>query len=677
MKLAIIDTLGLSYTGDTLSSQGLGGSESAVIKIAYELVQLGISVTVFNDCTSDGNQPGTYSGVIYRSVTEAMTTDEIFDVVITSRSLKVYKESWLVARQARHRVLWLHDTFCEYDELLEEYVVQGIIHDIFTLTDWHTSYITTCDHGRKRNFDVLKNHIFQTRNGICASPDRWIDNTQKDRNQFIFNASVTKGMVPLVEKVWPEVKKRIPDAKLTVIGGYYRFREDHGPDQQEYDWRDLVQRNTDITFTGVITQQEISSMLRTAGFMIYPTAFPETFGISTLEAIAHNVPVITCQFGGLEETAIDMASYKIPYTVEPNWSVSWLDESSQVQRFVDLVEYAYHNTYLYQQKQYACNQVKDICTWDTIALQWKQHLVYKSGGFLSIEEYKKVSVINEKVRKVFGRRFINEVEYRHPKTPLYNMINVVTPVYNAENYINKCIESVSAQDYNNYRMFIIDDSSTDNTWQVAKDTIDALPDSIRERFILKRNDVNVGALANQIRVIEGVSGICVLLDGDDWLINKPDVFDRINTLYNNGAEFTYGSCWSVVDNIPLIAQEYPPEVKAQKQYRTYKFNWNMPYTHLRTFKADLFHTVIHDKGYFPFKDGNLEYLKAGGDTALFYELIEVADPDKVVCVNEILYNYNDANPICDYKINSEEQTRNASRVLNSVFPNGLTDLRPL
>lgn len=687
MNIAFVDTLGLTYDGSTLEKRGLGGSESAVIRMAKELVKIGFNVTVYNDCTSDDSNPGVYDGVVYTPIQAAHSPSvPSYDVVVVSRSIVPYEQNWNVCTQAKHKVLWMHDTFCEGDNLIEDLVLQGRISEIFTLTDWHTAYVTHADHGKRRNFDILKNHIFQTRNGIGNMNPGWIDIKAKDPDLFVFNASVTKGMVPLVKDIWPRVKQQFPQAKLKVIGGYYRFRSDHGPDQQEMDWRQMVAEHPEIDFTGVISQQEISEILRKASYMIYPAAFPETFGISTLEALAHNVPLITCRFGALEETAIDIASYKIPYPVEPNWSIPWLNRDMQVEIFVNAVIHAYTNKYLHQQKMYACNQVKDICTWDTIALQWKQHLYKKLGWFLPVDEYRKVKRINAKVRKVFGRRFLNVEELCEDKQPLFNMINVVTPVYNAENYIEHCIRSVAQQDYNNYQMIIIDDCSTDNTVAVVKRTIESLPESIREKFKLVCNEVNQGALANQIKVAEAYSGIIMLLDGDDWLVNDPTIFDMYNNIYNEGAEFTYGSCWSICDSIPLIAQEYPPEVKASKSYRQYKFNWNMPYTHLRTFKGELLHGYIHDNGYWAFKcPATFEWLKAGGDTALFYALIEYADPDKVVCIPEIVYNYNDANPLNDYKVNSEEQTRNANLVLGNVeapvvksaFEPGQFDLRPL
>lgn len=683
MKIAIIDTLGLTYDGSTLTKRGLGGSESAVIRMSQELTKLGFEVTVYNDCTSDDSAVGWYDRVLYKPVEQARSCTNDFDVCVVSRSVKPIAENWEVPTNAKHVVLWMHDTFCEGDDLIEYLVNQGKLNEIFTLSDWHTGYVTHCDHGFRRNFDVLKNHIFQTRNGIGNMNPGWIDVRAKDPDLFVFNASVTKGMVPLVKQIWPRVKQRIPTAKLKIIGGYYKFREAAGPDQQQKDWTEMVaEYGGDIEFTGVITQQEISEILTKASYMIYPAGFPETFGISTLEALAHNVPLITCRFGALEETAIDLASWKINYPIEPNWALSWLNQDTQIAIFVEAVVDAYNNKYLHQQKMYACNQVKDICTWDTVALQWKQHLYKKLGKYMPVEEYRKVSKINHKVRKVFGRRWANPEETFAPRTGTYSTIDVITPVYNAENYIVRCIKSVIAQDYNNYTMYIIDDASTDNTRQVIVEYLETLPDDLRNKVFVTTNYNNRGAVCNQVNMISDQcgDGIVMLLDGDDWLVNDPNIFHMYNNLYNEGAEFTYGSCWSVVDNIPLIAQEYPPEVKANKTYRDYKFNWNMPYTHLRTFRSWLMHSYLHDHGYKAFKDPvTKEWLKAGGDTAVFYAMLEYADPDKVVCVPEIVYNYNDANPLNDYKVNGDEQTKTAQQVLrqSSPFLPGQFDLRPL
>jgi hypothetical protein len=75
-------------------------------------------------------------------------------------------------------------------------------------------------------------------------------------------------------------------------------------------------------------------------------------------------------------------------------------------------------------------------------------------------------------------------------------------------------------------------------------------------------------------------------------------------------------------------------------------------------------------------------------------MIEYADPDKVICISDIMYNYNDANPLNDYKVNAEEQNKTAEQVISAhirqeseriiietLFPAPFTpgqiDLRPL
>ena len=253
MNIAIIDTIGLVYDGTSLTKQGLGGSESAIILISKELVKLGFSVTVFNNCEDDKVSPGIYDGVKFKPILSLQNETTSFDIVISSRTVtplvpekyydwarqqkdnKFYPELFEKLRQqAKLKIIWLHDTFLVGDELLEELVIEGHINEIFTLSDFHTSYITNCQHGKRRMFEVLKSYIFQTRNGIQKYKD-WIDIKNKDHNLFVYNASFTKGMYPLITKIWEPIKQNIPNAKLMVIGGFYRFRKNAPPDKQESD----------------------------------------------------------------------------------------------------------------------------------------------------------------------------------------------------------------------------------------------------------------------------------------------------------------------------------------------------------------------------------------------------------------------------------------------------------
>jgi FkbM family methyltransferase len=675
-SIAIIDVLGLTYDGTTLSNRGLGGSESAVILMSKELAKIGFDVTVFNHCIDRLSAPGVYDGVTYVDHTSLDQQNNYkFDVVISSRSVAPfvpenlypafakeipsrYKE---IVRNAKLKAIWMHDTFCQGDQFLEDLVVAGYVNELFTLSDFHTSYVTTCNHGKRRMFEALKDHIFMTRNGIVLYKEE-VDIAAKNPYLYVYNASVTKGMLPLVNKIWPEFKAKVPQAKLKVIGGYYRFRENAEPDEQEKVWRTMVNdpkySQLGIDFTGIIKQSEIADILSTASFMIYPSAFPETFGISTLESLAYNTPLITTRFGALEETAIEKSCYLIDYAIEPNNVFPTINAAEQEKKFVDLAVWATSNRYLLQQKQYYCNIIKDVCTWDTIAIQWKQHLYKKLNKYLPANEYRHVSKINSRVQEVFNRRFTNKEEKYIPRNTEQPIV-VITPVYNAEQYIAQCIESVITQDYNNWKMIVIDDASSDLTYQTA---LSSIPKQFEDKIVLIRNTENKGAVYNQITAMSEhckETDIVMLLDGDDCLVNDNQIFHFYNNLYDGTTEFSYGSCWSLVDQIPLVAQPYPKKVKESKSYRQHLFNWNMPYTHLRTFLAKL----INDVDDSAFKDETGNWYKAGGDGSVFYTLLENADPEKVKAVQDIVYNYNDINPLNDYKVNGTEQTKNANRII--------------
>lgn len=684
MKIAIIDIIGIPYDGTTVFKQGLGGSESAVTLMSKELASLGFEVTVFNNCI-DHASPGVYDRVTYRHLND-LAQDHYFDVVISSRTVIPFvdpgqydklndRRAWpfhsmnlydRILSRAKMRILWMHDTFCLGDLLIEELALADRITDIFTLSDWHTTYVLNCDHGRRRNFEVLKRKIFITRNG-AYNYNREVDIKAKDPNLFVYNASVTKGMLPLVNHIWPRVKAQIPDAKLKIIGGYYRFSESSEPDQQEKDWRvmaaDPVNAERGIDFTGVIPQLEIAGILSKANFMIYPCAFPETYGISTLESLMYNTPSITCRFGGLEEIAIEKACYLIDYAVEPNNLFQHIDLPSQVDKFVQATVEAYHNKYLHQQKQYYCNIIKDIAGWDSVAKQWRQHMFRKCGVYMPSAQYREVTRINRRLHKIYGRRYHNAVELEDYKSGKEQKIVVISTMYNAEQHIERCIQSVAQQDYDNYHHIIIDDASTDRSMGNAVEAVYKLPRDVFPKFSCIHKDENLGAVRNQVEAIRSImedDAIVIILDGDDSLINDNTLFSYYNSIYDGSTEFTYGSCWSMVDNIPLISQPYPEEVKHRKGYRQHHFNWILPYTHLRTFKKHLINNLTDDL----FQYDTKEWYKAGGDGSIFYALIESADPNKVKCLQDVVYNYNDISPLNDYKVNAEEQNRAARDIVN-------------
>ena len=48
------------------------------------------------------------------------------------------------------------------------------------------------------------------------------------------------------------------------------------------------------------------------------------------------------------------------------------------------------------------------------------------------------------------------------------LVSIVVPIYNTEQYISKCIESLINQTYKNLEIILVDDGSTDNSFNICK-----------------------------------------------------------------------------------------------------------------------------------------------------------------------------------------------------------------
>ena len=672
MKIAILDIIGTKYNGHTLKHEGLGGSESAVIYIGNELHKLGMEVDVYCNV----NSAGVYDGVSYKDVNDINNDTEYnYDVLITSRTLAPYATDVLIdffidtfnqdprkyknlVSGSKHRVLWLHDTFCAGDQFMQDLLADDYYDEIFTLSDWHGTYVSTANHYDSYRYpESFKRKMFHTRNGIKSYIDE-VDLSKKDPNLFVYNASVTKGMIPLLEEVWPRVKDMIPDAKLKVVGGYYNFDEDyHDEFKDKYlDMKDEYNAKYDIEFTGVITQEEVANIMVEATYFLYPNIYPETFGISVTEALNYNTVMIGYNFGALEEIAPDDTSYKVEFHHEYH--------ESSLSNLLNQVSLAYNDDYLRQQKQYACNKYKPFLGWNIVALQWKHHFYKKLDKYMPVEEVWLHRYNISNINKLYKKKSINTDElFEDYSYYTQQKIVVISPFYNAVDYIEEHIKSVANQMYSNYTHYLIDDMSNDGSYEKALEVISNLRDDIKDNIVLIKNDVKKYAVGNQVDVIDmlGCDDIIILLDGDDRLVNDSEIFSFINREYQvDNLMFTYGSCHSMADNIDLIAQPYSKKTKRDRSYRKELFNWGMPYTHLRTFKKSLFDKVDRAN----FMDVNGDYWKAGGDNAMFYPLIEQCGPEEVRCVQRVLVMYNDVNPINDYKVNTAEQNVTKNIIIN-------------
>lgn len=99
------------------------------------------------------------------------------------------------------------------------------------------------------------------------------------------------------------------------------------------------------------------------------------------------------------------------------------------------------------------------------------------------------------------------------------MISVIVPVYNVEDYLHVCLNSVLKQTYGDFEVICIDDASTDSSPEILE--YFTQKDS---RIKILKNDSNRGPGYSRNRGLEIAQGKYIsFLDGDDWL--SPDAFE--------------------------------------------------------------------------------------------------------------------------------------------------------
>ncbi|MFM4719900.1 glycosyltransferase family 2 protein [Aeromonas bivalvium] len=97
----------------------------------------------------------------------------------------------------------------------------------------------------------------------------------------------------------------------------------------------------------------------------------------------------------------------------------------------------------------------------------------------------------------------------------FESVSIIMPAYNAARYIRHSVESVLSQSFDDWRLYIVDDASTDDTANVVAD----IHDDRIEYILLKDN----GGVANARNVgIQSAKGKYIaFLDSDDlWESNK-------------------------------------------------------------------------------------------------------------------------------------------------------------
>lgn len=119
-------------------------------------------------------------------------------------------------------------------------------------------------------------------------------------------------------------------------------------------------------------------------------------------------------------------------------------------------------------------------------------------------------------------------------------ISIITVCLNSEKTIEKTIQSVLSQEYNDFEYIIIDGKSTDKTLEIVKKYTDSISIVVSEPDQGIYDAINKGiALAN--------GDIIGIINSDDWY--EPGVFDIVNKCFmESDAEVIYGNLHVINDD---------------------------------------------------------------------------------------------------------------------------------
>jgi glycosyltransferase involved in cell wall biosynthesis len=268
--------------------KGLGGSETAAIRLAQHLSELGYVVTVYGEV-----EQCAFRDTIFRhhSVFDPMERRE---AVIVSRIPEIFDRRV----NARTRMLWLHDT--DAQDRLTGARADAIDH-VLCLSRWHATHV-------KGMYPFLSDKIRRIRNGLELA---YFNGAQPHRERrVVYSSSPDRGLDVLLE-IWPRIRELVPDAELSwAYSAVYDKVAEQRPEIAEH--RQLVARLSEqpgVTALGSLPQPELAKVMRASLVWAHPSyatpyggPFHETSCIGAMEAQAAGCLVVASGWGALPET---------------------------------------------------------------------------------------------------------------------------------------------------------------------------------------------------------------------------------------------------------------------------------------------------------------------------------------------------------------------------------------
>lgn len=194
------------------------------------------------------------------------------------------------------------------------------------------------------------------------------------------------------------------------------------------------------------------------------------------------------------------------------------------------------------------------------------------------------------------------------------LVTVVMPVYNAEKFLAKAIESVLCQTYRNVELLVIDDCSTDGSLHIAQSY-----EAKDRRVCVLQNEKNINVAKTRNYGIQKAQGdFIALLDSDDvWEPQKLEL--QMELLERENAGIAYCSYDFIDESGKSILKPFlvPKETNFNKMLYGNDIGCSTVLIRADMFKKHLFHPDCYHEDYALWMEMLKDNVKAVGLTEVY------------------------------------------------------------
>ena len=212
-------------------------------------------------------------------------------------------------------------------------------------------------------------------------------------------------------------------------------------------------------------------------------------------------------------------------------------------------------------------------------------------------------------------------------TPL---VSVLIPIYNVEQYIERCVRSVFEQTYENMEIFFVDDCSPDHSEDIVEKVLTEYPNRIPQTKII-RHEQNQGVAAARQTALNAARGKYIqYYDSDDW-VEADMISEMVALAEKENADITICDFMSVFGDYKKQRYVNPPLepmacLEAILFGKVHSATWNK-LIRRELFLANDIHFILD--------------LNMCDDLSVMYKLLYFAT--KLAYIPKAFYNYNRTN----------------------------------